>query len=302
MEISVSGQSIDESLDAYISTKIGKLDRFLFELDHAKVHLSEERNPRIAGNEKCEITLEGHGNHIRCHVSAPDKRTAIDLVEDCLALSDNRLTGTIPAGLANLARFTTLGICQNNLTGSIPTGLRTGIRLDDYPTSKGYNPIACQRTSTPTATPTSVLTSILQKIARMKSGLPLPASSIVGDMITDNCLLRSVLDELEETGTSQNRKSHGRPGGGGGDVRGVVFGVAEVEDCLALVAAQIFLIVRLSDFRKAYNSKKLTDGEGLCAFFINSSLPARRLSCQRNISQIQTKTAKKSQREETGID
>ena len=156
MEISVSGQSIDESLDAYIRTKIGKLDRFLSELDHAKVRLSEERTPRIAGNEKCEITLEGHGNHIRCHVSAPDKRTAIDLVEDCLALSGNRLTGTIPAGLANLARFTTLGICQNNLTGSIPTGLRTGIRLDDYPTSKDYNPIACQRTSTPTVTPTSV--------------------------------------------------------------------------------------------------------------------------------------------------
>ena len=152
MEISVSGQSIDESLDAYIRTKIGKLDRFLFELDHAKVHLSEERNPRIADSEKCEITLEGHGNHIRCHVSAPDKRTAIDLVEDCLALSGNRLTCTIPAGLANLARFTTLGICQNHLTGSIPTRLRTGINLISYPTSRGYNPIACQRTSTPTPT------------------------------------------------------------------------------------------------------------------------------------------------------
>ena len=79
MEISISGQSIDESLDAYIRTKIGKLDRFLSELDHAKVHLSEEHNPRIADSEKCEITLEGHGNHIRCHVTAPDKRTAIDL-------------------------------------------------------------------------------------------------------------------------------------------------------------------------------------------------------------------------------
>ena len=84
MEISISGQNIDESLDSYIRTKIGKLDRFLSELDHAKVHLSEERNPRIADSEKCEITLEGHGNHIRCHVSAPDKRTAIDQAIDKL--------------------------------------------------------------------------------------------------------------------------------------------------------------------------------------------------------------------------
>ena len=90
---------------------------------------------------------------------------------------------------------------------------------------------------------------------------------MVGDMITDNCLLRSVLDELEETGTSQNRKSYGRHGVGERDVRGVVFGVAEVEDCLALLAAQICLIVRPSDFRQTYNRKKLTDGEGLCAFF-----------------------------------
>lgn len=49
----------------------------------------------------------------------------------------------------------------------------------------------------------------------MKFGLPLPTSSIVGDTTTVNCLLRSVLDELEETGISQNRRSYGRHGVGG---------------------------------------------------------------------------------------
>ena len=70
----MSGHNIDEPLDSYIRTKIGKLDRFLYELDHAKVHLSEERNPLISDSEKCEITFEGHGNHIGCHTTRPTQR------------------------------------------------------------------------------------------------------------------------------------------------------------------------------------------------------------------------------------
>ena len=72
-----------------------------------------------------------------------------------LSVQNNQLTGNIPAGLASLARFTTLGICQNYLTGSVPTRLRTGSKLYGYPTSSGYNPVACQRTSTPTSTTTT---------------------------------------------------------------------------------------------------------------------------------------------------
>ena len=62
-----------------------------------------------------------------------------------LSVDRNQLTGTIPTGLANLEHFSILGICQNNLTGALPTGLQTGVRLIDYPTSRGYNPVACQR-------------------------------------------------------------------------------------------------------------------------------------------------------------
>jgi putative sigma-54 modulation protein len=69
---------ISDALRAATEEKIGRLDRFFEGLDVAEVHFSEERNPRIADKEICEVTLEGHGFHIRCKVSAPDGFTAID--------------------------------------------------------------------------------------------------------------------------------------------------------------------------------------------------------------------------------
>jgi putative sigma-54 modulation protein len=47
-------------------------------MDHAEVHFSEHRNKRNADKEVCEVTLEGHGHHVRCKVSAPDGFAAVD--------------------------------------------------------------------------------------------------------------------------------------------------------------------------------------------------------------------------------
>ncbi|MEM7272291.1 MAG: ribosome-associated translation inhibitor RaiA [Actinomycetota bacterium] len=64
--------------------KIGRLDKFLGGMDRAEVHFWEEKNPRIDNREVCEVTMEGHGHHVRCKVSAPDGFTAIDLAVDKL--------------------------------------------------------------------------------------------------------------------------------------------------------------------------------------------------------------------------
>ena len=76
MEITVSARHTDISpaLRAAAEEKIGRLSRFLGEMDRAEVHFSEEHNPRIADKEWCEVTLTGHGHHVRCKVAAPDSR------------------------------------------------------------------------------------------------------------------------------------------------------------------------------------------------------------------------------------
>jgi len=75
---------VPESLRVMAEEKIGRLGRFLDGLDHAEVHFWEHKNPRIADKEVCEVTIEGHGHHVRCKVQAPDGFQAIDKAYDKL--------------------------------------------------------------------------------------------------------------------------------------------------------------------------------------------------------------------------
>ena len=86
MDVTVSGRhtTVSETLRRQAVEKIGRLDRFLNGMDHAEVHFWEEKNARADRREFCEVTMEGHGHHIRCKVSAPDGFTAVDLAVDKL--------------------------------------------------------------------------------------------------------------------------------------------------------------------------------------------------------------------------
>ncbi|MBK9180888.1 MAG: ribosome-associated translation inhibitor RaiA [Acidimicrobiales bacterium] len=81
MDISVSsrnGVQVSESLRATAEEKIGRLSRFLSGMNRAEVRFSQERNPRISDKEICEVTLEGHGHHVRARVAAHDQFVAVD--------------------------------------------------------------------------------------------------------------------------------------------------------------------------------------------------------------------------------
>ena len=86
MQVTVSARhtEIPDNLRVMAEEKIGKLSRFVEGLDHAEVHFSEHKNPRIADKEVCEVTIEGHGHHVRCKVQAPDGYQAIDKAYDKL--------------------------------------------------------------------------------------------------------------------------------------------------------------------------------------------------------------------------
>jgi putative sigma-54 modulation protein len=61
-----------------IVDKIDRLGKYLPGMELAEVHFSAERNPRIADKEVCEVTLKGHGHHVRCRANGPDHLTAVD--------------------------------------------------------------------------------------------------------------------------------------------------------------------------------------------------------------------------------
>lgn len=81
MDVVVSGRhtTVSEKLRSQAVEKIGRLDRYLSGMERAEVHFWEEKNASVENREFCEVTLEGHGHHIRCKVSARDGYTAIDL-------------------------------------------------------------------------------------------------------------------------------------------------------------------------------------------------------------------------------
>ncbi len=85
MEIAISSRGIELSavLVAATNQKIGKLSRFL-DMDLARVHFAEERNPRIAEKEICEVVMEGHGQQVQCKVAAVDGLAALDLAVEKL--------------------------------------------------------------------------------------------------------------------------------------------------------------------------------------------------------------------------
>ena len=80
MQVTVSRRhtEVPERLRLVTEEKIGRLARYVDGLEYAEVHFWEHKNPRISDKEVCEVTIEGHGHHVRCKVQAPDGYQAVD--------------------------------------------------------------------------------------------------------------------------------------------------------------------------------------------------------------------------------
>lgn len=86
MEVRISSKrtEITPRLEEYAVDKVERLERFVAGLEHSDIHFVEESNPRIADRVMCEITVEGHGHHVRAKHTAPDGFAAIDGTVDKL--------------------------------------------------------------------------------------------------------------------------------------------------------------------------------------------------------------------------
>lgn len=80
MQVNISSRRtvVSDRLQDLTRSKLSRLDKYVPGLERADVHFCEERNPRISDKEICEVTMLGHGHHVRTKVTAPDPYTAID--------------------------------------------------------------------------------------------------------------------------------------------------------------------------------------------------------------------------------
>ena len=86
---------ISKGLKGLVEEKVSRLSRFLDGMDHAEVIFSEEKNPRIADREVCEVTLAGHGHLVRARAAAADQAAAVDRVVDKLEHQIEKLKGRL---------------------------------------------------------------------------------------------------------------------------------------------------------------------------------------------------------------
>lgn len=93
MQVTVSSRHVEvsDALRAAATDKIGRLERFLEGMQRAEVRFSEEKNPRIAEREVCEVTIVGHGHTVRCRAAARDSFAAIDVAVEKLEQQLHRL-------------------------------------------------------------------------------------------------------------------------------------------------------------------------------------------------------------------
>ena len=84
MDVVIRGKNVKVSKSLRTATEehIAKLDRYANGFARAEVDFSEERNPRIADRQKCEVLVHVKGHLLKAHASASEPFAALYAVCD----------------------------------------------------------------------------------------------------------------------------------------------------------------------------------------------------------------------------
>ena len=84
MDVVIRGKNVkvSKTLRTAAEEHLAKLDRYANGFARAEVDFSEERNPRIAENQKCEVLVHVKGHLLKAHASASEPFAALYAVCD----------------------------------------------------------------------------------------------------------------------------------------------------------------------------------------------------------------------------
>src|SRR2546430_17638123 len=84
MDVVIRGKNVkvSESLRTAATEHLAKLDRYANGFARAEVDFSEERNPRIAEDQRCEVLVHVEGHLLKAHASASEPFAALYAVCD----------------------------------------------------------------------------------------------------------------------------------------------------------------------------------------------------------------------------
>lgn len=136
MEITVSARhtEVPDRLRDVAEEKMSRLARKVEGMERAEVHFSTHGNPRIAEPEICEVTLEGHGHHVRAKVAAADGYVAID---KAVAKLDQQLA-KLKTKLQRQRRGN--GKAPKGVPGEVALDAAAAVAIDEPPATDGQTP------------------------------------------------------------------------------------------------------------------------------------------------------------------
>ena len=154
MDVSVSSRNIEltDALRDLTTEKIARLGRFLDGMERAEVHFFEERNPRITDKDVCEVTLDGHGHHVRAKVAATDPFAAVDAAVNKLEHQLHKLKTKLVGRSHPRRRADSFPVGPEGPPLDLPE-LDDGSRTDDNRTGEGFRIVKTKRFTMKPMTP-----------------------------------------------------------------------------------------------------------------------------------------------------
>jgi len=104
VEVEIFGRNMEvtDRIHNYVTKKVGKLDRFLSEIDEARVDLAYEKSARSATDRQvAQITIRGKGFILRAEERADDIFEALDTAVDRIQRQIERYKGKHYRGRGN---------------------------------------------------------------------------------------------------------------------------------------------------------------------------------------------------------
>ena len=84
MELHITGKNVEitDWLQQYVEKKVGRLDRYLPDIQEARVELTTQNSRRAGDRQVAQVTLRSNGSILRAEEKSDDMFASIDAVVD----------------------------------------------------------------------------------------------------------------------------------------------------------------------------------------------------------------------------
>jgi putative sigma-54 modulation protein len=95
MQLTIKGRNfeVNDQLRGYVEKKLGKMDRYLPEIQEMRVELAEEKSRKSSEREVVQVTIRSNGSLLRAEVRSGDIYSAVDAVAEKLQVQIKRYKG-----------------------------------------------------------------------------------------------------------------------------------------------------------------------------------------------------------------